>query len=157
MNEGMLILLSLASGLYRVEIHVAGRAPGAKDWQTLACEEYATRLGGGSIAVETKWYKTGASLEKKLMGLTPLLCLDPRGPACDSERFATEVFDRLDRGGSRLHVGIGPASGFTDALRAEADLLSLSDLTFPHQLVRVLLLEQLYRASEIRRGSAYHK
>ena len=67
------------------------------------------------------------------------------------------LFDGLDAGGSRMHVAIGPAEGFSDELRRSSTLLSLSKLTFPHQVARVLLAEQIYRAAEIRRGSGYHK
>ena len=74
-----------------------------------------------------------------------------------SEDFADLLYDGLDAGGSRMDLCIGPAEGFTEDLRRRARLLSLSKLTFPHQLARLLLVEQIYRAAEIRRGSGYHK
>eukprot|EP00630_Chrysocystis_fragilis_P010139 CAMPEP_0197407368 /NCGR_PEP_ID=MMETSP1165-20131217/27000_1 /TAXON_ID=284809 /ORGANISM="Chrysocystis fragilis, Strain CCMP3189" /LENGTH=153 /DNA_ID=CAMNT_0042933749 /DNA_START=51 /DNA_END=513 /DNA_ORIENTATION=- len=153
---------------------MAGRATGPKEWATcvrsprksalsLGIVRQARFLGvrreaAGSIEVETVWHKSGAALEKRLGSLEPTICLDPRGAPCDSsEAFARMLFDKLDAGGSRLYFGIGPAEGFTDALRANTDLLSLSTLTFPHQMARLVLLEQIYRAAEIRRGSGYHK
>ena len=84
-------------------------------------------------------------------------CLDPRGDALDSEAFAALLFDELDAGGSRLSLCVGPAEGFTEGLRRRARLVSLSRMTFTHQMARVLVAEQVYRASEIRRGSGYHK
>lgn len=142
--------------LYRVQIHIAGRATGVKDWQTQAVDEYRSRLKG-TIDVDTTWYKTGAALEKALSRIDqPSICLDPSGRMCDSEGFALELFRALDNG-SRLHFAIGPADGFSDDLRASKRCLSLSHLTFPHQLARVLLVEQIYRANEMRRGSDYHK
>ena len=109
--------------------------------------------------MSTNWYKTGAALEKRIdsMGGSSVVCLDPRGEVADSERFTELLFDGLHEGGSRLHLCIGPAEGFTEDLRRRATLLSLSKMTFPHQVARVLLVEQIYRASEIRRGSGYHK
>ena len=151
-----LSLLAGATALYRVEIHIAGRQPNKKDWEAQAVDEYATRLRG-TVDVTTTWYKTGASLEKRLGALAPVVYLDPRGEKADSERFAELLFDGLDAGGSRMHVAIGPAEGFSDELRRSSTLLSLSKLTFPHQVARVLLAEQIYRAAEIRRGSGYHK
>jgi 23S rRNA (pseudouridine1915-N3)-methyltransferase len=57
----------------------------------------------------------------------------------------------------RIVFIIGGAYGVTDELKRRADLLwSLSKLVFPHQLVRLLLAEQLYRANTIRRGEPYH-
>lgn len=122
----------------------------------LAVDEYKRRLRG-SIDIETVWHKSGEKLEKRLSALSPTICLDPGGNDCDSEQFARLLFDKLDCGGSRLYIGIGPAEGFSSTLRSSADLYSLSKLTFPHQIVRVLLIEQIYRAAEIRRGSDYHK
>jgi 23S rRNA (pseudouridine1915-N3)-methyltransferase len=63
----------------------------------------------------------------------------------------------MDRGES-LAFAIGSSEGFDPGLKAEIrDHLSLSPMTFPHDLSRVLLLEQLYRAFAILRGTAYHK
>jgi len=98
-----------------------------------------------------------------------VICLDEGGSApASSDAFATLLYDRLERGGSRLVFVIGEADGlspaFREAVRAAGrgpaggvEALSLSPLTLPHKLVRLVLVEQLYRASEIRRGSKYNK
>mmetsp|Transcript_6870 Transcript_6870/g.20221 ORF Transcript_6870/g.20221 Transcript_6870/m.20221 type:complete len:157 (+) Transcript_6870:334-804(+) len=156
MRSHVLLLAACAHALYRVDIHIAGRAPGKKDWANAAVDEYVTRLRG-SVDVKTTWYKTGAALEKRVAAMPAVYCLDPRGEALSSEGFADLMYEGLDAGGSRLDLCIGPAEGFTDELRRSARLLSLSKLTFPHQLARLLLVEQIYRAAEIRRGSGYHK
>ena len=74
-------------------------------------------------------------------------------------RLAQEAeFDALEAGGSRVTFIIGGADGLPPALKADPGrLLSLSRLTFTHQMARLLLIEQIYRATEIRRGSGYHK
>ncbi|KAJ1458562.1 Alpha/beta knot methyltransferase [Pelagophyceae sp. CCMP2097] len=153
-----LCCLSFVSALYKIEIHIAGRATGPKDWESVACGEYVTRLRG-QLDVSTTWYKSGENLEAAISKLdgAAVLCLDPYGKECSSEAFAQQVFDKLEAGGSRLHFVIGPAAGLPESMRSKATLVSLSQLTFPHQIARVLLIEQIYRAHEIRRGSAYHK
>mgnify|MGYP002824907391 CR=1 FL=1 len=150
------MLFSTAAALYKVDIHIAGRAPSPKGWEATAVDAYAKRLRG-QIYVTTTWHKTGEALEKNIASMESVLCLDPRGKRVDSEGFGELLYDALDAGGSRLCLCIGPAEGFTDNLRRRASLLSLSELTLPHQLARVVLAEQVYRASEIRRGSGYHK
>ena len=56
------------------------------------------------------------------------------------------------------NLAVGPPDGFSDELKQSADqLISLSDLTLTHEMAAALLMEQLYRASEIIRGSAYHR
>jgi 23S rRNA (pseudouridine1915-N3)-methyltransferase len=69
------------------------------------------------------------------------------------------MYEWLDRGGSRLSFVIGGAEGLPSELKntQKLSLLSLSALTFTHQFARIILMEQIYRASEIRKGSAYHK
>ena len=149
-------LLATATALYKVDIHIAGRAPSPKSWEAAAVDEYAKRLRG-QIDVKTTWHKSGDQLEKSIAKMDSVICLSPEGKRVDSEGFSTLLYDALDKGGSRLCLCIGPAEGFTDELRGRAALLSLSDLTLPHQLARVVLAEQVYRAAEIRRGSGYHK
>jgi 23S rRNA (pseudouridine1915-N3)-methyltransferase len=70
------------------------------------------------------------------------------------------MYQWLDRGGSRLSFIIGGAEGLPSELKSNrhcSTMISLSALTFTHQFARILLAEQIYRASEIRKGSAYHK
>ncbi len=65
--------------------------------------------------------------------------------------------DQQDRGTQELLFGIGPADGFTEAVRQAATfVLSLSKMTIAHELARALLLEQLYRAFTILKGHPYH-
>lgn len=84
-----------------------------------------------------------------------LLC--PEGPARSSEAFAAWLGARMDRGES-LAFAIGSSHGFDPALKdAVKEKLSLGPMTFPHDLARILFLEQLYRAFQILRGGPYHK
>jgi 23S rRNA (pseudouridine1915-N3)-methyltransferase len=83
--------------------------------------------------------------------------LSAEGPPRTSEAFAAWLGVRMDRGDS-LTFALGSSGGFDPALKAEVkEHLSLSPMTFPHDLSRVLFLEQLYRAFAILRGTAYHK
>ena len=60
--------------------------------------------------------------------------------------------------GEETHLAIGPAQGWPNTkMPPQANRLSLSKMTYPHELASVLLVEQLYRATEILRGTAYHK
>ena len=139
---------------------MAGRATGTKDWETAAFEEYRKRLRG-SINIETTYLKSGAvleaSLQKQVEAGASVICLDGDGRQYDSEAFADLIYDGLDQGGSKLILGVGPADGFRATFLQNKEKLSLSPLTFPHQMVRVLLAEQIYRASQIRQGRKYHK
>lgn len=83
--------------------------------------------------------------------------LDERGKQLSSPALAERINVMQYQGIQRLVFVIGGAYGLDDELRARADMLwSLSELVFPHQIVRLLLAEQLYRATEINRGSGYH-
>jgi 23S rRNA (pseudouridine1915-N3)-methyltransferase len=83
--------------------------------------------------------------------------LSADGPARSSEAFAQWLGVRMDRGES-LAFAVGSSHGFDPALKAEVrEHLSLSPMTFPHDVSRVLFLEQLYRAFAILRGTPYHK
>jgi 23S rRNA (pseudouridine1915-N3)-methyltransferase len=85
-----------------------------------------------------------------------IILLDERGKTLDSPTFAQLVKKELDRS-QKVLIIIGGAFGVTDELRIRADLIwSLSPLVFPHQLVRLVLTEQLYRAQQITLGGSYH-
>lgn len=83
--------------------------------------------------------------------------LSPEGEKFSSEEFAAEIGRCADRGDEITFV-IGSSCGLSKRVKERADrLVSFSDMTFPHQLMRVILLEQVYRAFMINAGSEYHK
>jgi len=81
--------------------------------------------------------------------------LDERGKAFTSPQFADVVSKAKDQGRTLLFL-LGGAYGYTDDVRKIGKQLKLSDMVLPHELCRVVFLEQLYRATEINRGSGYH-
>ena len=87
-----------------------------------------------------------------------VFALDPRGKELRSEDFAEKLAQIVLNGKSRVVFVIGGSLGLSDEVRRVADsLLSFSAMTFPHQLFRVMLLEQIYRACKINAGEKYHK
>jgi 23S rRNA (pseudouridine1915-N3)-methyltransferase len=86
-----------------------------------------------------------------------LVLLDSRGKQLSSEEFAQFLGNHQDRNPLPLLFAVGPANGFTSETRQEAKLLiSLGKMTLAHELARVVLLEQLYRAFTILKGHPYH-
>lgn len=84
------------------------------------------------------------------------LCVE--GKELPSEGMARLISDRENSGKPKLCFIIGGSFGLADAVKARADLkLSMSQMTFPHHLARVMLIEQLYRGFKINEGSRYHK
>lgn len=86
---------------------------------------------------------------------TVALCIEGKG--LSSEELAALVNER-SKEGKRICFVIGSSYGLSEDVKKKADLrLSLSKMTFPHQLFRIMLLEQTYRAFKINEGGAYHK
>ena len=86
-----------------------------------------------------------------------LVLLDGRGKQLSSEEFAQFLGNHQDRNPLPLLFAVGPADGFSAEIRQEANLLlSLGKMTVAHELARVVLLEQLYRAFTILKGHPYH-
>ena len=84
--------------------------------------------------------------------------LTPEGRMCTSEDLANKLQDVKLSGKSSACFLIGSSFGIAPRVKAAADLkLSMSPMTFPHHLARVMVLEQLYRAEAIQAGSKYHK
>ena len=86
-----------------------------------------------------------------------LVLFDSRGKQLSSEEFAQFLQNHLDRNPQPLALAIGPADGFEESSRKSATaVLSLGKMTLPHELARVVLLEQVYRAFTILKGHPYH-
>lgn len=84
--------------------------------------------------------------------------LTPEGKKLSSEAFARTLAEVKTGGKSSACFLLGSSFGIAPEIKAMADLrLSFSDMTFPHHLARVMLLEQIYRAESIQAGSRYHK
>jgi len=87
-----------------------------------------------------------------------LVVLDERGKSLSSPDFADRMFAVVDQGCPEIFFAIGGADGHGDDILARADLkLALGAMTWPHQLARVLVSEQIYRAITIRSGHPYHR
>ncbi|MBP0962742.1 MAG: 23S rRNA (pseudouridine(1915)-N(3))-methyltransferase RlmH [Oscillospiraceae bacterium] len=144
-------------------------------WRS-ACEEYKKRLGAfcRPNIVEVDEYRLpekpsqaqiDAGLEaegKKLLEQIPAgsyvitLCIE--GKELSSPQLAEKLAAVSVQGYSRVFFIIGGSFGLSPAVKARSDLrLSMSPMTFPHQLARVMVLEQLYRALGINAGTKYHK
>lgn len=107
-------------------------------------------------ADERKRDEAAAILGKLAPGL--LIVLDERGRSLTSEAFAARIASARDGGTATASLVIGGADGLDETLRGRADLaLAFGALTLPHQIVRVLALEQLYRAMTIIAGHPYHR
>lgn len=111
-----------------------------------------------STAQEKQVLKREAeAIMRQLSGSEYLVILDRKGQQQSSIQFADLIKEKEARGVLITFI-IGGSLGLTDQLLKKADLkLSFSEFTFPHQLFRVILLEQIYRAVKINRGEKYHK
>jgi 23S rRNA (pseudouridine1915-N3)-methyltransferase len=93
----------------------------------------------------------------KIAAKSTLVLMDSRGKEFSSEQFAKFLGDYQDRNPLPLVLAVGGADGFSDAVRAAAQhVISLGKMTLAHELARVILLEQVYRAFTILKGHPYH-
>lgn len=117
--------------------------PDLKSTAALSADQQKVREGQGIIAA-----------------LNPgdrVVLLDERGEMLTSRKFAQRFQQRMSAGVKRLVFVVGGPYGFSEEVYARADArLSLSAMTFPHDLVRLLFIEQLYRAMTILKGEKYH-
>ena len=102
--------------------------------------------------------REGEAILAKIRPSDYVIALTIPGKQWDSPGLSQHIETLMERGQSSLVFVIGGSLGLSDAVIARAnEQLSMSKMTFPHQLARVMLLEQLYRAMKIRSGERYHK
>lgn len=126
-----------------------------------AVAEYAKRLSR-FVAFSVREISEGKNPEEEagpilraVKGYTIALCVE--GKKLSSEALAAELKKQYDRGAEVTFI-IGSSCGLSQRVKSAADMrLSFSDMTFPHQLMRVILCEQIYRSYMINSGSEYHK
>jgi len=107
---------------------------------------------------ETRKREEGVLLEKSLPDGALLILLDERGKALDSPQLSDLIGNFRDQGKRELMIAIGGADGLDPAIYERADaVLCLGKMTWPHQLVRILIAEQLYRTVTILSGHPYHR
>jgi 23S rRNA (pseudouridine1915-N3)-methyltransferase len=130
----------------------AGRVLGFKSVDIIELSESRAQRASDRIAEE------GAALAKHLAGDVAVVVLDETGLAVTSESFAAQIGKWRDNGRDAIFFIIGGADGLSPEIRKRADLtLAFGKVTWPHQLVRIMLLEQLYRAVTILSGHPYHR
>lgn len=157
----------------RIVIAAIGRMKAGPERELVA--RYLERAGAGGRSLglsgfdvtelpESRASSSGARKgeeAKALAGVLPegiVVALDERGKTIGSEAFAGEIARWRDAGRPAASFVIGGADGLDPDFVKRADLvLSFSPLTWPHQLVRIMLAEQLYRATTILAGHPYHR
>lgn len=144
-------------------------------WQQEGCAEYLKRLSrygkyeivqlddlrepenASPAQIRQIMEREGKAILARIKSGDRVVALCIKAPAPDSVKLS-ETLQRWSADGRRLVLVIGGSNGLSDEVLARADeRLSFSNLTFPHGLMRVFLLEQLYRAERIRTGEKYHK
>jgi 23S rRNA (pseudouridine1915-N3)-methyltransferase len=144
----------------------------AEAWQREAAADYAGRLqryfpleivelkeekGGRKGDIPSLLRREGERILEKVPEQSLLIVLDERGGNISSEQLAEKLGEEMLHGGRDWCLVIGGPYGLDPQVKQRADLqLSLSKMTFTHQMARLFLLEQLYRGSTILRNEPYH-
>lgn len=155
-----------------MRLHVLAIGDRLADWQQLACDDYSRRFtrpwSVDVVALRAEPRSEGRPVERmaasegeRLLAAVPRgarrVVLDERGRGLSTRQLADHLRDWQAECGDVAYLLGGP-DGHSKALRDSADLLlALSPMTLPHGLARVLLLEQLYRATTILAGHPYHR
>ncbi len=129
-----------------------------------ACAEYKKRLSGYVELTEKElsdgpdMYAEAERIKKALPDGAFIITLEIEGDEYTSEGFSDKLQDLMNEGISHICFIIGGSDGLSKEIKDLARLhISFSRMTFPHQLIRVILLEQTYRAFRIMKGEPYHK
>ena len=152
-----------------MQLHIVTIGKDRRDDYGSLIERYSTRLPWNLTLHEKLPKKPNAPLAQRLEEEANLLlsvadscdiivALDETGKALSSPQLAQKIGAWRDAGQSRIAFLIGGADGLHPVLRQKANLvLALGSLTWPHQMVRLMLAEQLYRAHTLLSGHPYHR
>ena len=129
-----------------------------KDWLASACAEYEKRL---RKPYDLEWqFVEETELEDKMLALDRdnfVILLDEHGQMLSSPELAQKIDQNLVAGKNIVFILGGAFGHFSPEMQLRADLIwSFSKLVFPHQICRLILTEQIYRAQEIYLGRPYH-
>jgi len=128
-----------------------------KHYLPVEVEVLADVKGGGKLPPEQLKLREAEAVLARLKPEDALILLDERGNSYRSAEFARWLDQQLQQPYRRLILLVGGAYGFAPALYERSQsMLSLSKMTFSHQMVRLFLLEQVYRAMTILRNEPYH-
>jgi 23S rRNA (pseudouridine1915-N3)-methyltransferase len=155
----------------RIDVLAVGKLK--EEYWVQACDEYLKRLsryakmqvvevpdlGAKSDKdIESVLSEEAQSLRRRLAPSTFVVAMDQGGKQLSSEQLADELSTLQSKGTSHISFVIGGSWGIEATFKKQADLVvSLGTITLPHNLARVVLLEQLYRAFRIINGEPYHK
>ncbi len=128
-----------------------------KNYLPFSIETIPSLKQAASLSADQLKLKEGELILSKIKPDDRLILLDERGKSYPSTGFADFIQGQMNQGQKQLVFVIGGAFGFSEAVyRKAAHQLSLSDMTFSHQLIRLLFLEQMYRAMTILNNHPYH-
>tara|TARA_Y100001968_G_C19049226_1_gene568320 strand:+ start:233 stop:670 length:438 start_codon:yes stop_codon:yes gene_type:complete len=128
-----------------------------KKWIQSGIETYLNRLSGLKVIEikDTNQTKEGSKIKEIIKKNETLITLNENGHYFTSKELAKKLQDCCHQ---NITFAIGGPTGLSPSLNSSASWqLSLSPLTFPHEIARLILLEQIYRASTIVQGGSYHK
>lgn len=126
--------------------------------ETVELPEAKTAAAPTEGEVQSALEKESQTILDKIPAGAYVVALCVEGEKLSSEELAKLFSDRAMRGDSRICFVIGGSNGLHPNVKQRADFrLSMSDMTFPHHLARVMLAEQIYRAFTINAGQKYHK
>jgi len=126
-------------------------------WETIELPDLPEPSNSSPAIEEQIKKKEGEAILSKLREGDVVVCLCIDGKQMDSVKLSQKLTELIDTG-RRVVFIIGGSLGLSDAVVARAQMkLSFSPMTFPHQLARIMLLEQTYRALKIAAGERYHK
>jgi 23S rRNA (pseudouridine1915-N3)-methyltransferase len=159
------LFVKLASQRYNIacylttHIHIVGKKSGGENFINDGISEYEKRLSS-TVTIQNYFHKTDDELVAAVTSQKyKTFCMDENGLEYSSREFSKLVFQSFEQSGAHITFVIGGFSGLPKELKVKDKyhLISMSKMTWTHQMARLLLVEQLYRANEIHKGSKYHK